>query len=211
MKLSLKIAFITLLFVSCSNNPLVSKYNDSYSKIRSQLIDREKEVEEALSLMPKEFSEKINLSRGTIVKNDLTQFLKQEKLNESELSQLIDGVSSFISILDKRRDFKPNEKQVTLYSELRKKMLNSEEVLRTYIQNTSNSQDIQGKATALFIEKIMDNDIHSFLSATFTNEEEFSKNMKDYNDNFDFILGNITIANHSATLNNKLQLDSNFK
>jgi len=211
MKLSLKIAFITLLFVSCSNNPLVSKYNDSYSKIRSQLIDREKEVDEALSLMPKEFSKEINLSRGTIVKNDLTQFLKQEKLNESELSQLIDGVSNFIGILDKRRDFKPNEKQVTLYSELRKKMLNSEEVLRTYIQNTSNSQDIQGKATALFIEKIMDNDIHSFLSATFTNEEEFSKNMKDYNDNFDFILGNITIANHSATLNNKLQLDSNFK
>jgi len=84
-------------------------------------------------------------------------------------------------------------------------LLNNEKVFRTYIQNYSKGQDINGKATAIFMEKILDNNIHNFLSKTFTNEEEFSKNFNEYHQNFDFLLVNITAANYSSELDTKFK------
>ncbi len=202
MKLVFKLSMLVLFFISCSENPLVTKYDKSYTTIKNQLIERSDEFDHALSLMPESFAAKVNLSRTAIINNDLDQFIKQERLNEAKLSSMIDGVSKFIALLDERKNFRPSEAQTKMYNDLRAKMLEKEEMFRTYISNSAKMDDMQMKATATFLSKILDHDVNGFLAKSFTNDEDFSMKMNDYTQNFDEISANVFMTNKSVELDN---------
>ncbi len=192
------IFIIAIMFCSLSckvENPLLPKYEKSYSELREKIIKNDAEIEKAFELVPPEITDKVRESKAKIIKYTLEDFLLNNRISEAGLVQMIEGASNFNQVVEESRDFNPTEQQRESYKKLREKFLQNKELFDRYISDAQSSKDAQTKAYGAIFKKIIDNPIDLFTKKILTNDEAFTKLINQYDESFDSMLEMIRFAN----------------